>query len=227
MNGIYFISVLLAGVLSFFSPCVFPLLPIYMANIVGEQPNTAPARSYWQQVAKPAWHTLCFVAGIGMVFFLLGYGAGALGQWIYSPYFQSAMGIIVIVLGLHQMELFQFNVLNRQKQVELGYANHHGAWRAYLLGLSFSFSWTPCIGPVLGSVLSLAASGGSGALYGGLLMLIYVVGLAVPFIVVALASTWVMQYFSKLKRHLLLLKRIGGAIIVLMGVLMVFGHLHV
>ena len=100
-------------------------------------------------------------------------------------------------------------------------------WSAFLLGITFSFGWTPCIGPVLSSVLALAASGGNGAWQGAIYTLIYTLGMAIPFLVLALASGVVMPYFSKIKRHMMLLKKIGGFLIILMGILLLLGQVNV
>lgn len=100
------------------------------------------------------------------------------------------MGGIVILLGLHQMELININFLQRQKKIELDGKRQGGILGAFLLGLTFSFGWTPCVGPVLGAVLAVVASENGSALYGGLLMAVYAVGMAVPFLILAVASSW-------------------------------------
>ena len=193
---IFFISVFLAGILSFFSPCIFPLLPVYAGVLLDDQEQSKTFRFLGKDVAWSGLiRTFCFIAGISLIFFILGFGAGFLGNLLYADWFRYVMGGIIIILGLHQMEI--------------------------------SFGWTPCIGPVLSSVLALAASGGNGALQGALLTLIYTLGMALPFLVLALASGLIMPYFSRIKSHLLLLKRIGGLLIILMGILLMLGQLNV
>ena len=192
MNPIVFsLTVFLAGILSFFSPCVFPLLPVYIGILLGSDQEKA-IRLFGKKIR---WHgllkTLCFIAGISVIFLLIGFGAGLLGQVIYSPWFRYLMGALIIILGL-----------------------------------GFSFGWTPCIGPVLGSVLALAASDGQDALMGAVYLLVYTLGMALPFLLLALASSLVLPYFNRLKPHLLLLKKIGGAIIILMGILLLLGQLN-
>jgi len=137
------------------------------------------------------------------------------------------MGALIIILGLHQMEVFHFHFLEKQKSVDFG-ANKqkNELFSAFLLGLGFSFGWTPCIGPVLGSVLALAASDGQDVLMGAIYLLVYTLGMALPFLLLALASSLVLPYFNRLKPHLLLLKKIGGAIIILMGILLLLGQLN-
>lgn len=228
MNPIVFsLTVFLAGILSFFSPCVFPLLPVYIGILLGSDQEKA-IRLFGKKIR---WHgllkTLCFIAGISVIFLLLGFGAGLLGKVIYSPWFRYLMGALIIILGLHQMEVFQFHFLEKQKTMDFeANKQKNELFSAFLLGLGFSFGWTPCIGPVLGSVLALAASDGQDALMGAVYLLVYTLGMALPFLLLALASSLVLPYFNRLKTHLLLLKKIGGAIIILMGILLLLGQLN-
>ena len=229
MNPIVFsLTVFLAGILSFFSPCVFPLLPVYIGILLGSDQEKA-IRLFGKKIR---WHgllkTLCFIAGISVIFLLIGFGAGLLGKIMYTNWFRYLMGALIIILGLHQMEVFHFHFLEKQKTMDFG-ANKqkNELFSAFLLGLGFSFGWTPCIGPVLSSVLALAASGGNGAWQGAIYTLIYTLGMAIPFLLLALASGVVMPYFSKIKRHMMLLKKIGGFLIILMGILLLLGQVNV
>lgn len=225
---VFSISVFLAGILSFFSPCIFPLLPVYTGILLDDQDS---AKSFSLFGKKVAWsgliRTLCFIAGISLIFFILGFGAGYFGNILYANWFRYTMGTIIIILGLHQMEIFHFKKLEIQKSFTFKQSAANRYWSAFLLGITFSFGWTPCIGPVLSSVLALAASGGNGALQGALLTLVYSFGMAIPFVVLALASELIMPYFNSIKSHLLLLKRIGGFLIILMGMLLMLGQLNV
>ena len=228
MESILFsISVFLAGVLSFFSPCIFPLLPVYAGILLDDQES---AKSFSLFGRKVLWsgliRTLCFIAGISLIFFILGFGAGYFGNILYANWFRYVMGTIIIILGLHQMEIFHLKKLEIQKSFTFKKSAANRYWSAFLLGITFSFGWTPCVGPVLSSVLAIAASGGNGALQGGLLMLVYTLGLSLPFLAMALASGWVLQRFSKLKPYMGVLKKIGGALIILMGILLMLGNLN-
>ena len=225
---LFFISVFIAGVLSFFSPCIFPLLPVYAGVLLDDQEESRTFRFLGKDVAWSGLiRTLCFIAGISLIFFILGFGAGFLGNLLYADWFRYVMGIMIIILGLHQMEILHLQKLEVQKTVTFKQKQSSKYLSAFLLGISFSFGWTPCIGPVLSSVLALAASGGNGALQGALLTLIYTLGMALPFLVLALASGLIMPYFSRIKSHILLLKKIGGLLIILMGILLMLGQLNV
>ena len=225
---IFFISVFVAGILSFFSPCIFPLLPVYAGVLLDDQEKSKTFRFLGKEVAWSGLiRTLCFIAGISIVFFTLGFGAGFLGNLLYATWFRYVLAVIIIILGLHQMEILHLKKLEVQKSVKFEQKQSSKYLSAFLLGISFSFGWTPCIGPVLSSVLALAASGGNGALQGAVLTLVYTLGMAIPFLVLALASGLIMPYFNVIKSHLLLLKRIGGFLIILMGILLMLGQLNI
>ena len=172
-STVFSISVFLAGILSFFSPCILPLLPVYVGILLDtDEPRTVTVlgkKISWYGIVK----TLFFIAGLSVVFLILGYGAGFLGKILNADWFRYVLGAIVILLGIHQMELINFKVLQRQKSLQLKQnKNRNDFYNAFLLGVTFSFGWTPCVGPVLSSVLAIAASGGNGAWQGGLLMLV-------------------------------------------------------
>lgn len=220
MSMLFVLSVFLAGVLSFFSPCVFPLLPVYMGILLDEQGDKKSV--FWHGLAK----TLCFIAGISVIFLILGYGAGILGNVLYTAWFHYVLGVVVILLGLHQMDILQFRFLQKQKTLTFQKkSSRNGYLTALLLGITFSFGWTPCIGPVLGSVLAVAAAGGQSAVQGGFLLLFYTLGMSLPFLVLALASGLTMRYYQSIKPYLPILKKIGGGIIIVMGILLLFNRL--
>ena len=161
----FFLSVFLAGILSFFSPCILPLLPVYTGVLLDDKDGAQASSGKFSISVTSLLRTLAFIAGISFIFILLGYGAGFLGDLLYASWFQYLTGAIIILLGLHQMEILHFKGLYKEKRLQLQGQGQNGKGysQAFLLGLTFSFAWTPCVGPVLGSVLALAASGGSGA----------------------------------------------------------------
>ncbi|CIV37505.1 thiol-disulfide oxidoreductase-associated membrane protein CcdA2 [Streptococcus pneumoniae] len=222
----FFLSVFLAGVLSFFSPCILPLLPVYTGVLLDDKDGAQASSGKFSISVTSLLRTLAFIAGISFIFILLGYGAGFLGDLLYASWFQYLTGAIIILLGLHQMEILHFKGLYKEKRLQLQGQGQNGKGysQAFLLGLTFSFAWTPCVGPVLGSVLALAASGGSGAWQGAGLMLVYTLGLALPFLLLALTSSYVLKHFRKLHPYLGILKKVGGFLIIVMGFLVLFGN---
>ncbi|CVN59222.1 cytochrome c-type biogenesis protein [Streptococcus pneumoniae] len=222
----FFLSVFLAGTLSFFSPCILPLLPVYTGVLLDDKDGAQASSGKFSISVTSLLRTLAFIAGISFIFILLGYGAGFLGDLLYASWFQYLTGAIIILLGLHQMEILHFKGLYKEKRLQLQGQGQNGKGysQAFLLGLTFSFAWTPCVGPVLGSVLALAASGGSGAWQGAGLMLVYTLGLALPFLLLALTSSYVLKHFRKLHPYLGILKKVGGFLIIVMGLLVLFGN---
>lgn len=222
----FFLSVFLAGILSFFSPCILPLLPVYTGVLLDDKDGAQASSGKFSISVTSLLRTLAFIAGISFIFILLGYGAGFLGDLLYASWFQYLTGAIIILLGLHQMEILHFKGLYKEKRLQLQGQGQNGKGysQAFLLGLTFSFAWTPCVGPVLGSVLALAASGGSGAWQGAALMLVYTLGLALPFLLLALTSSYVLKHFRKLHPYLGILKKVGGFLIIVMGLLVLFGN---
>lgn len=222
----FFLSVFLAGILSFFSPCILPLLPVYTGVLLDDKDGAQASSGKFSISVTSLLRTLAFIAGISFIFILLGYGAGFLGDLLYASWFQYLTGAIIILLGLHQMEILHFKGLYKEKRLQLQGQGQNGKGysQAFLLGLTFSFAWTPCVGPVLGSVLVLAASGGSGAWQGAGLMLVYTLGLALPFLLLALTSSYVLKHFRKLHPYLGILKKVGGFLIIVMGFLVLFGN---
>ncbi|MFA9414448.1 MULTISPECIES: thiol-disulfide oxidoreductase-associated membrane protein CcdA2 [unclassified Streptococcus] len=220
---VFMFSVFVAGILSFFSPCIFPLLPVYLGILLDEsKERTVSLFGFsinWYSLLK----TVAFMAGLSSVFLLLGFGAASLGSLFNSPTFRVVMGLIIIVLGLHQMEWINIASLQKQKQLRFNFQTKKGVLSAFLLGLTFSFGWTPCVGPVLGSVLGLAASGGGSSVQGGLLLLVYTLGLSLPFLLITLSSSALVKQFNKLKPHMVTMKKVGGALIILMGIILVLG----
>ena len=220
-------SIFAAGLLSFFSPCVLPLFPVYFGVLMSERGNRSIKIGKFEVAVLPVVRTFLFVAGISTIFFVLGFAASLLGQLLYNPYFHLVLGTIIVLLGLHQMEVFQLTSLQKQKTVQFETKNEKSLWSSYLLGLSFSFGWTPCVGPVLSSVLTLVATQQASVFYGMFLLGIYILGLSIPFLVLSIASTTAMKTFNLAKKQLFLLKKIGGIVIIAMGVWIIIQQLQV
>lgn len=208
-----------AGLLSFFSPCILPLLPVYIGLLTTDAGNNelGPVRR--------AANTVAFVLGISVTFLILGLGAGAVGRALNNGYIAIACGLIIFVFGLHLSGFARISLLDREKRLDTSKLNASTVIGAFLLGLGFSFGWTPCIGPILGSVLALAAQQGT-ALEGALLTLVYSLGMSIPFLVITLASNLLISRVRKLNKYLPVIQRIGGALIAIMGLWMIFSQVH-
>ncbi len=230
ISSFFFISVFAAGMLSFFAPCIIPLLPVYVSTLsssaegVGEtveKQNKKGLVINWRLIIQ----TLVFVGGLGTTFIMLGFGAGALGGLLGSRTFLIICGILVIILGLHQTGLLHMVFLDREKRLDMSSNNRTGMIGSYLLGLTFSFGWTPCIGPILATVL-LLASNGSQIFYGAVLMLVYTLGLAVPFLLISIFTGYLLKAFRKVNRYLPVIRIVGGILIILMGVILMTDNLN-
>jgi cytochrome c-type biogenesis protein len=212
---------LVAGILSFLSPCVLPIVPPYLAYMggisMGDMKGDATAR---RRVILPA---LFFVMGLSTVFLLLGFTASAFGAFFLQNQvlFSKIAGVIVIVFGLHFLGIFRIPILDREARVQTG--DHGGsAFGAYILGLAFAFGWTPCIGPQLGTILSLAAQEGS-VQRGTVLLGVYALGLGLPFLLAALFIERSMGLMARLKKHMKLIERSMGILLLMVGLALVTG----
>ena len=206
----------LAGLVSFLSPCVLPLVPGYLSYVTG----MTGADLAEQRRGRLLSGVLLFVAGFSVVFVSYGVAFGGLGRWLleYQDQITRVLGIVTIVFGLAFMGL----IPGLQRTMKSGRLPSAGLAGAPLLGALFALGWTPCIGPTLGAVQSLAISEAS-ATRGALLSLAYCAGLAVPFVVTAVAYRRALGAFGAVKRHYPLVMRIGGGMLVLIGVLLVSG----
>jgi cytochrome c-type biogenesis protein len=207
---------LLGGVLSFLSPCVLPIVPPYLAYMSGI--SVGEMKRGRAQV--PA--ALSFVLGLSTVFLLLGFAASALGSFFLmnSQWFITASGLIIMIFGAHFVGVYRIGFLDRDLRLEA--SSGGSAFGAYILGLAFAFGWTPCIGPQLGAILSLAAQSESVA-KGTLLLGTYAMGLGLPFVAVALFFERLSPLVRFLQRHGQRIERIMGLMLWTIGLLMLTG----
>ena len=212
---------LLAGVISFLSPCVLPIVPPYLAYMSGvslaDLQNQAQARN---RAILPA---LFFVMGLSTVFLFLGFTASAIGAAFlqYQGYFNTIAGILVMAFGAHFIGVYRISFLDREARLDAG-DRGGSAFGAYILGLAFAFGWTPCIGPQLGAILSLAASEASVA-RGTLLLGVYAAGLGIPFLLVAAFLPRLTGVMGWMKRHMDRIEKVMGLLLWTIGLLMLTG----
>lgn len=212
--------VFLAGILSFLSPCVLPLVPSYLSFVTGMSLEDLQEGVDRHRVLV---HSALFVTGFTLIFVLLGASASFIGRFLnyYSDWIERIGGIIIIVLGLHLMGVFKMARLMREKRVHL--ANKPtGYLGTVVVGFAFGAGWTPCIGPALGAVLTMAASRDQVG-QGTMLLFVYSMGLAIPFILSALALERFLSAFSRFRRFLPAVQVAAGALLVLLGILLVTG----
>ncbi|PSL19450.1 cytochrome c biogenesis CcdA family protein [Shimia abyssi] len=212
---------LFAGVISFLSPCVLPIVPPYLAYMSGMSMSELTDEQAARRKAILA--ALFFVMGLSTVFLFLGFTASAFGAFFLQnqTLFAQISGVVVIVFGLHFLGVFRIPFLDREARIEAGDSGG-SVFGAYILGLAFAFGWTPCIGPQLGAILSLAAGEASVA-RGTLLLGVYAAGLGIPFLLAAMFLTRAMGVMNKLKRHMGLIEKIMGGLLLFVGVMLVTG----
>jgi cytochrome c-type biogenesis protein len=220
MNVTYF-GALLAGLLSFLSPCVLPLVPPYLCflggttfdQLTGE--DETPSHVYKTVVMS----SVAFVLGFTTVFVILGATATVLGQLVAEnlPLLAKIAGVIIIIAGLHFLGVIHIPILHREARYHAD-TRPAGLLGAYIIGLAFAFGWTPCIGPVLGAILAVAAGEGSVS-QGVSLLFVYSLGLGIPFILAAVAIKPFMGALQRFRGHLAMMEKVLGGFLVLTGIL--------
>jgi cytochrome c-type biogenesis protein len=208
-----------AGVLSFLSPCVLPLVPSYLGFLTGMTLPEASVRRH-----RVLLHALLFVGGFSLVFILLGASATALGRALnyYQIWLQRVGGVLIILFGLVCLGAFNLRLLSRERRIQLD-RKPVGYLGSALVGMAFAAGWTPCIGPVLGGILGLAATSGDVS-RGMALLAVYSAGLALPFLIAAVAVESFLEWFQRFRRFLPWVMRISGALLVIVGVLLLTGE---
>ena len=206
-----------AGAVSFTSPCCLPLMPGYMSYISGVSAEEASRRRVLGSASL-------FVLGFAIVFTALGASASALGEFLLTrlPVFIKVAGAFVILMGLATLGLLKIPFLMRERRIDL-HRIRSGPAGAVPLGMAFAFGWAPCVGPVLGGILTAAAATQT-VWKGAILLFIYSLGLGIPFLLLALAYSKAGRTFRFLRRHGLAIERTGGVLLVTMGVLLITGY---
>lgn len=214
----------LAGITTFLSPCVLPLIPAYLSLITGYSLDELKTS---ERNFKPIiLNTIFFVSGFTVIFTLLGASATYLGSLLVEKrdLVRTIGGIVIILLGVHLTGIYRFKFLYQEKRVHLK-SKPFGYVGSFIAGLAFASGWTPCVGPILSSILILASTQETVA-KGMFLLFVYSLGLGIPFFLVALAVNRFLLIFAKAKRFIHLTEIIGGVILILLGILLVTNKLH-
>lgn len=222
------LTVFLQGIISFFSPCVLPLIPLYIGYLSGGTGVEGEDGRIHYKRSKVMLHTVCFVIGISFTFFLLGLGFSALGGFFNSNqlFFARIGGILVILFGLYQLGVFgTSSFLTKERRLTFSDKLAMSPLTALLMGFTFSFAWTPCVGPALASVLIMAASA-STKMMGFLLIGVYTLGFILPFLAVGFFTTTVLEFFKKHRNVAKNAVKLGGILMIFMGFLMFTGKMN-
>lgn len=222
MENISLLVVFLEGLLSFLSPCVLPILPVYLSVLSNSSIDTLNEEKHGFIKSSLFRNTLFFTLGISTTFFILGTSVNVLSNFFTTnkDIISFVGGIIVIIMGLFYVDILKLPLLNREKRFNINIKNVN-IFTAYLLGFTFSFGWTPCIGPVLASVLLMVSSSNS-ILGGNILIGVYTIGFILPFIIVAMFYNKLLKTINKLKTKMDIIKNIGGTVLIVAGMIMVF-----
>jgi len=212
---------LVAGIISFLSPCVLPIVPPYLAYMSGVSLSDMSSEAAARRRATIA--ALFFVMGLSTVFLILGFTASAFGAFFLQNQilFSQISGVVVIIFGIHFLGIFRIPFLDTEARMDAG-DKGGSSFGAYVLGLAFAFGWTPCIGPQLGAILSLAASEAS-VTRGTVLLGVYALGLGIPFLLAAMFMTRAMGVMNHLKRHMKTIERVMGVLLLVVGIAMLTG----
>ena len=209
------------GLLSFLTPCVLPMVPVYLASLYG--PEIFEARN----IRLPVFlHSLCFVLGFTIVFVLLGAVAGLTGYRIIPDYslLHQIAGSLLIVFGLFILASIKISWLNYEKHLAPNLGNKTGYLRSFIIGAVFSLSWTACVGPLLGNILAIAAvqaTAGKGAF----LLAIYSLGLGLPFLIVGAAFDFLLPVLKRINRYTGIIRVVSGLLLIVIGILVLTGRL--
>jgi len=217
----------LAGLASFLSPCVFSLVPAYVGYLSGRslaRSESDASSNRWETFA----HGLAFVFGFSVIFILLGLAAGGLGRLLYNllhdlgDILSKVGGVVVVLFGLHMAGILRIPFLEYDLRPQTNLDQNRSFFSSAMMGVFFSFGWSPCVGPVLGAILTLVMNGGS-LIHGAQLLTAYSAGLAIPFLVAALAIGWVTGLLRKYRKVMHYVEIGMGVILIIVGVMLFFG----
>ena len=226
ISEVTFGGALVAGVISFLSPCVLPLVPPYLCYMAGVSLDQLTGTGE-ETVARRTvfFSAFAFVLGFTTVFVILGAAASALGQLVrqYLDTLSIIGGVIIIVMGLHFLGVFRIGLLFREARVQVQ-RKPVGLVGAYVIGLAFAFGWTPCVGPVLAAILFVAGSAGTAG-RGALLLAVYSLGIGIPFLLAAAFAGPFLRWAAGFRQHMEMVEKVMGGLLVLTGILFVTGKM--
>ncbi len=228
LGNISFILVFLEGLFSFLSPCILPLIPIYITYLAGNAKQVLDDGTIVYHRKKVFLHTLSFTVGICCTFFLLGLSFSALGMFFnqHQTLFTKIGGIIIVLLGLFQLGIFDLKFLQKERKFNFDISKKPiNPLIAFIMGFTFSFAWTPCVGPALSSVLILASSS-KNAIIGNFLVLIYSLGFILPFLLLGLFTSRVLNFFRKNQKIIKYTVKISGILLILIGIMTFTGYMN-
>jgi cytochrome c-type biogenesis protein len=216
-----------AGILSFISPCVLPIIPGYLSFISGLSFQELTSQSRGRVIRKVTVNTIFFILGFSLIFVLLGATASSLGDILKSNLnlFNKIAGVLIVVFGLHIVGVYRIPFLNYEKRMH-SQSKPFGILGAFAVGLAFAFGWSPCIGPILAGILLIAANQETVS-KGMILLGVYSLGLGVPFLITGIGFNYFLGFSSWLKRHFRTVEIISGGFLLVVGILIFFNSFSV
>ena len=228
MPGAENVSILVAftaGLISFLSPCILPLIPSYLAFITGVSIEELSREDNRRQVRRHVIvNSLFFILGFSLIFIALGASATFIGKFLYRNIriFEILGGSVVIMLGLHFAGVFKLKFLERERRIHMK-KKPLGNLGTLLVGMAFGAGWTPCVGPILGAILTMAAT--TQNVFEGIgLLIVYSLGLGLPFLLAGILLHKFFEYFKTIKRYFKLITTIGGILLIIVGILLISGY---
>ena len=228
MSGAENVSIFVAisaGIISFLSPCILPVIPSYLAFITGISLEELSQQESLRKVRKKVIaNSLMFILGFSIIFITLGASATVIGKFLYNNirWFEIIGGVLVIILGLHFAGIFRLKFLDREKKIHLK-KKPLGYLGTCLVGMAFGAGWTPCVGPILGAILAMAATT-QDVLKGIILLAFYSAGLGLPFFLSAIILHKFFEYFKTIRKYFKVISIVGGVLLIIVGILLISGY---
>ncbi|MFC1513417.1 cytochrome c biogenesis CcdA family protein [candidate division KSB1 bacterium] len=222
MPDISIFAAFIAGVISFISPCVLPLVPAYISIMSGVSLDEIRGGESKRVKAKVLLSSISFILGFSLVFVLLGASATFIGKFLFQQQllFRIIAGSVIIIFGLHLTGIFKIKFLLYEQRINKQ-SSKAGMISTFFIGMAFAFGWSPCLGPILAAILGIAATKETVG-QGILLLSFYSLGLGIPFFLTALATDYFIGVFNKIKKHMRMIEIISGVFLIVIGLLIIF-----